>query len=105
MPDRAVEIAARAMLVADGFSPDDDGWMLNGVTDTRELARAALTALEREGLVLVPAEPSGEMLDAGAARQKKDDSLMQQSPTYIGSARNVYRAMLSARPQAEGAGR
>lgn len=51
------------------------------------VARAALTELEQAGYVVVPVEPTEEMIDAGWAYVHNED------------AAGTWRSMLSARPK------
>jgi hypothetical protein len=66
-------------------------------------ARAALDAAERvraaEGYVIVPIDPTGEMLDAGAATFDLRDPTR---PSIAGQPSKAYRAMIAARPRDAG---
>ena len=58
--------------------------------ETRDVADAALAAIEAAGWRIVPEEPNGEMVEAGARR------VSYESPQM---ARNCYESMLSAAPR------
>lgn len=62
-----------------------ESYWTTGPEVVEEALTAALSALEAEGFVVAPVEPTKEMHDAGAERE-----------TWIG----IYQAMLEARPSA-----
>lgn len=60
--------------------------------------RAIITALTPpEGFVLVPVEPTQEMLDAEHATARIHDEYGEDR--YVGNAEEVWAAMLAARPE------
>ena len=107
MSGKAIEAAARALATwenADwdartfahtpsGQSPDE---MRAGYLDAAQAAvQAYLAAMEAEGFVMVPVEPSGRALQKGLSVISE---FLGGDPT-IGDARMIYSAMLAARPQ------
>ena len=85
--EKAVEAAESAY----GLEEWDDPTRVMGVALT-----AALSALESEGWVLVPVEPTEAMLSA--MTRHNADWLSDKGP--YPRSRRVYSAMLSARPKA-----
>lgn len=65
----------------------------------RELARAALLAIETEGFVVVPVEPTEEMKAEGSSAVYDCYSLEPGEGFDEPPAPAVYAAMLSARPK------
>jgi hypothetical protein len=99
LSSRAIEAGARAMwdsLKGDthsGIAWDHHGMALEQRERFTRMAQACLTAaLAAEGMVLVPKEPTAEMLQAGA-RSYYDENSWQPS--------RIYRAMLSAHQEDE----
>lgn len=89
-----IEPAARA--VDDTYDCNRGG----EITNIPQVAQAAITAylaaIEAEGSVMVPVEPTGEMVREGA------EPLFAGSGTKADAkAIEVYRAMIAARPKVE----
>lgn len=98
---KAVEAAARACYEHEPLERDDfveipwDGLGQGTRYRFMHKARATVTAaLAVDGLVLVPQEPTEEMLDAGACYEFQDRHIVDDGDI----SRDVYRAMLSAAP-------
>jgi hypothetical protein len=67
------------------------------ISTVKRVLTAALSALESEGWVLVPVEPTEAMLSAMA---RHNENWLSDKGPYPRS-RRVYSAMLSARPKAQ----
>jgi len=80
MNDRIVEIVARAIFDCPDPMPE-------------EIARVALSALAKAGMVVVPKEPTWEMQVVGRDAILAEDDELDLSTD---DARAAYRAMLSA---------
>lgn len=79
MTDELVEKCAEAIYI---LGPDATG---------KEIARACLSAIEAEGMVIVPREPTEEML---ASRHGVDND--EYTGVSEGCALELWRAMLAA---------
>lgn len=94
--DTLREAVARAQSAAGGFDPDEI--MPNGGPRWRYYlpsTDAALSAIEAAGWRIVPAEPTGAMIDALEATDGSCDSCHGT----VFSGWSGYRAMLSAAPR------
>jgi hypothetical protein len=84
-----VEVIARA--IASEQELGDRWWLYE------EEARAALSALEGDGMVVVPVEPTEEMMHSGA-RAHDHPSVYMGGPSHAGRkmAERIWSAMLTA---------
>lgn len=91
MQDKALEAAARAMRET---GPDGCGehWSYE------PWATAMLANMEAQGFVMVPVEPTEDMLDA--SWEQTGESREMRERTHARFARH-YRAMIAARPRGE----
>jgi len=104
-PSPLLEAIARGIYVAD-FYPDatPQSWdraPVGTCQHSRRMARAAIAALEREGFVIVPKEPTYEMLadaDSAIPRFEVHPETGERMMGVDGAAL-AYAAMLSARPK------
>lgn len=91
MDQKALEAAARA--IENGSAEEWEAMPLIHKQVFRSQAKAAITAylaaMEAEGFVMVPVEPTPEMHDAGC------DQILDPIGLY-----DAYRAMIAARPNA-----
>lgn len=81
MSDKLIEAVAKRMMIEQFGTP---------FSTSIALARAALSAIEAEGFVVVPVEPTANMQGAGFRA-------IHETPEP--RAKAVYTAMLSARPK------
>src|SRR6476620_11610325 len=86
-----VEVIARA-IEQSPWAPGTDGWR---DVEARYLARLALSALKKEGMAVVPVEPSEAMVHAGAAAHDYPN-LYMGGPSYHGRrmAKRVWEIMV-----------
>jgi hypothetical protein len=87
--DKLIEAMAAALADEEGLRPTEHSrrWVRQ--------AKAVLTAIEANGLVVVPREPTEAMIEAG-----EDQEWRMHVETVLGTDRwrRVYRAMLAAAP-------
>jgi len=100
-----VEAMARAMLASDPTGKFSFDTMLAeiGIEEhtlqtklTTCLAQAALAAIEAQGMMVVPVEPTEAMVDLGSEAIQKAD---EESNVWGDDAFACYRAMLAASPR------
>ena len=94
-----VDAISRAMFQAD--APEDyaayDAGLTSKHSEYDDLAKAALAAIEEQGYVVVPKEPTGEMKEAGSLQEIG----MGPKPVFTSppGCSLIYKAMLSAAPE------